>query len=94
MENYVRNRGCRCPRCMAWDLMGATVLITLGVLFLLSTWAHIRFHYTWPVILIVIGVVLFLRSSAPTTGHISPGAPAAGLPAPPSAAETKDQSHG
>lgn len=79
---------------MAWDLMGATVLITLGTLFLLSTFAHIRFHYTWPVILIVIGVVLFLRSSGSTTGHISPGGAAAGIPAPPSAAETtKDPSH-
>lgn len=77
---------------MAWDLMGAAVLITLGVLFLLSTWAHIRFHNTFPVVLIVIGVVLFLRSSAPTTGHIPPGA--AGIPAPPSAPETKDPSHG
>ena len=79
---------------MAWDLMGAAMLITLGVLFLLSSWAHVSFHYTWPVILIVIGVVLFLRSSAPTTGHVQPGAPAAGTPAPPSAAETKDPSHG
>lgn len=78
---------------MAWDLMGAAVLITVGVLFLLSVWAHVQFHYTWPVILIVIGVVLFLRSSAPTTGHIPPGAPAAGPPAPPSVPDTKDPSH-
>ena len=79
---------------MAWDLMGAAMLITVGALFLLSIWAHVRFHHTWPVILIVIGVVLFLRSSAPTTGHIPPGAPAAGIPAHTSAPETKDQSHG
>jgi hypothetical protein len=80
---------------MAWDLMGAAVLITIGVLFLLSTWAHVRFHNTFPVILIVIGVVLFLRASGSTAGHISPGAPAAGLPAPPSVPETpKDPSHG
>jgi hypothetical protein len=84
---------------MAWDLMGATVLVTLGVLFLLSVWAHIRFHYTWPVILIVIGVVLFLRSSGSTAGHMAPGAPAANLSAPPGAPDatpdtTKDPSHG
>jgi predicted tellurium resistance membrane protein TerC len=79
---------------MAWDLMGAAMLITVGVLFLASVWAHVRFHYTWPVILIVIGVVLFLRSSAPTTGHIPPGPLAAGTPAPPSIPETpKDPSH-
>jgi cytochrome c oxidase assembly factor CtaG len=83
-------------RCMAWDLMGAAVLITLGVLFLLSTWAHVRFHNTFPVILIVIGVVLFLRASGSTVGHIAPGAPAAGPPAPsspPNTADTKDPSH-
>lgn len=78
---------------MACDLMGAAVLITLGVLFLLSAWAHVRFHSTWPVILIVIGVVLFLRSSGSTAGHISPGAPAAGTPAPLGTPETKDPSH-
>ena len=92
MENYVRNRGCHCPRCMAWDLMGAAMLITLGVLFMLSLWAHVRFHYTWPVILIVIGTVMFLRSSGPTTGHIPPGDPVAGSPAPLAPETTKDQS--
>jgi len=92
MENYVRNRACGCQRCMAWDLMGTAMLITLGVLFLLSNWAHVSFHHTWPVILIVIGVVLFVRSSGSTAGHIPPGSPAASIPAPPSAPETKDQS--
>ena len=80
---------------MAWDLMGAAVLITLGVLFLLHFWAHIWFNHTVPVILIVIGVVLFLRSSGSITGHIPPGAAAASTPAPPSTPETtKDPSHG
>jgi len=89
---------------MAWDLMGAAMLITLGTLFLLSVWAHVRFHYTWPVILIVLGVMMFLRSSGSTAGHISPGAAATNLPAPPSATQatteatapdtTKDPSHG
>ena len=77
---------------MVWDLMGAAVLITLGVLFLLSSWAHLGFHNTWPVLLIVIGIMLYLRSSGSTAGHIPPGAPAAGSSAPPSAPETKDQS--
>jgi len=73
------------------------MLITLGVLFLLSTMAHIRFHNTFPVILIVIGVVLFLRSTGSTAGHIQPGAATAGTLPPPSAPETpetKDPSHG
>ena len=96
MENYVRNRGCRCIRCMAWDLMGAAVLITLGVLLLLQHLVHVSFWiHTWPVLLIVIGVVLFLRSAGSTAGHIiPPDAPAAGTPAAPSAPETKDPSHG
>jgi len=97
LENYVRNRACRCVRCLAWDMMGAAMLITLGVLFLLSTMAHIRFHNTFPVILIVIGVVLFLRSTGSTAGHIQPGAPAAGTLPPPSAPDTpeaKDPTHG
>lgn len=92
MDTYVRNRACRCGRCMACDLMGAAVLITLGVLFGLSTWARVSFHYTWPVILIVIGLVKFLQASGPTTGHIPPGAPAAGIAATPAAPETKEQS--
>lgn len=82
---------------MAWDLMGSAMLITLGALFLLSTMAHIRFHNTFPVVLIVIGVVLFLRSTGSTAGHIQPGGAAASTPPPAGASETpesKDPSHG
>ncbi len=82
---------------MAWDMMGAAMLITLGVLFLLSTMAHIRFHNTFPVVLIVIGVMLFLRSTGSTAGHIPPGGAAAGTLPPPSTPdtpETKDPTHG
>ncbi len=82
---------------MAWDLMGPAMLITLGVLFLLSTLAQIRFHNTFPVILIVIGLVLFLRSTGSTAGHIPPGGAAADILPPASAPgtpETKDPSHG
>lgn len=100
MENYVRNRACGCQRCMACDLTGAAMLITLGTLFLLSVWAHIRFHNTWPVILIVLGVMMFLRASGSTVGHISPGGAAPGPPTTPSSSATtapdttKDPSHG
>lgn len=84
---------------MAWDMMGAAMLITLGVLFLLSTMAHIRFHNTFPVVLIVIGVMLFLRSTGSTAGHIPPGGAAAGTSPLPGVPETtpettKDPSHG
>jgi hypothetical protein len=53
--------------------MGPAVLITLGVLFLLSEgtpYDWLEFHHTWPALLIVIGLVLFLQHSAPATGHV------------------------
>ncbi len=35
MIPYIRNKNCPCVRCRAHGMMGAAVLITLGVLFLL-----------------------------------------------------------
>lgn len=68
---------CGCMRCTAQCSMGAAVLITLGVLFLLENLTY-RFDFgrTWPLLLIVIGVVAFLRSSGSTEGHIESGPPA------------------
>jgi len=45
------------------------VLITLGVLFALQAYAGHPFDRTWPILLIVIGVVKILQRVAPTTGH-------------------------
>lgn len=70
---YYRNRACSCGRCRIRGAMGPTILITIGVLFLLETLDVVSFHYTWPVILIVIGAVQVLAHSAPATGHIQPG---------------------
>lgn len=70
---YRYNPSCGCARCRAHGYMGPAVLITLGVLFLL---AQVSSHYwldfdrTWPALLIVIGLMLFLRHSAPIDGHI------------------------
>jgi hypothetical protein len=53
--------------------MGPVVLITIGVLFLLDQMGHMHwmdFGYTWPALLIVIGLVLLLQHSASTYGHI------------------------
>jgi hypothetical protein len=53
--------------------MGPAVLITLGVLFLLaqvSSTYWLSFDRTWPALLIVIGLVSFLRHSAPIDGHV------------------------
>jgi cell wall-active antibiotic response 4TMS protein YvqF len=52
--------------------MGPAILITLGVLFLLSQMHGGRFNFdnTWPVLLVVIGVLLLASSLAPKDGHI------------------------
>ena len=42
------------------SLIAGSILIGLGVLFLLQTLDIARFHLTWPVILIVIGVLWLL----------------------------------
>jgi hypothetical protein len=53
--------------------MGPAVLITLGVLFLLSQATNLywlEFNHTWPALLIVIGLVLFLQHSSSAQGHV------------------------
>lgn len=75
MANQTR---CSCARCTCRGLMWPAILITLGVLFLLdqSRGEYFSFHYTWPVILLVIGAVKLAESMASTAGHISgPTAP-------------------
>jgi hypothetical protein len=81
---------CGCARCRTRRMMGPAIVFTLGVLFLLDTLNVISFwHGTWPVILLVIGVVKLIQSSASTEGHnpsLSTGAcPSGGQipPAPP-----------
>lgn len=69
-DRYVERLACcNCARCRTRGLMGPAVLVTLGVLLLLSEFHVARFHYTWPVILIVIGLVKVLIASASTEGH-------------------------
>jgi hypothetical protein len=52
--------------------MGPAVVITVGVLFLFHQMRGGAFDFgnTYPLILIVIGVILLASSIAPTTGHI------------------------
>jgi Domain of unknown function (DUF5668) len=82
MEIYRSNRACGCMRCRFRGIMGAVVLMTVGVLFLLQTldMFNLNFHQTWPLLLISIGVVKMLQRSASTEGHVQP--PAVGLPFP------------
>ena len=82
MSYYSANPRCRCGRCRMAGMMGPAVLITLGILFLFDrssfAWAW-NFNRTWPVLLIVIGIVKVLQYTAPVDGHI----PVGYIPAPP-----------
>lgn len=73
MAIYIRNRYCSCLRCRTRGLMGGAILITLGVLFLLDQYNVAPFDNTWPVLLIVIGLLSFAARSASTEGHVQPG---------------------
>jgi len=63
---------CNCRRCTIRSLMGPAVIITVGVLFLLEqTRSGFSFGQTWPVILVVIGIISLASAMAPMDGHIS-----------------------
>jgi hypothetical protein len=72
MSGYTRNRHCPCARCRAHGLMGAALIITVGVLFLLDTNGIIWFNQSWPVLLLVVGAFIFMARSASTENHIEP----------------------
>jgi hypothetical protein len=51
------------------SMVGGTVLIGLGVMFLLSTWLRIDvWGFFWPGLLIVLGVAILMRSRAAPAG--------------------------
>jgi hypothetical protein len=86
MDNYQSNQTCcYCMRCRTRGLMGPVVLVTLGVLFLLSEFHVASFHRTWPILLIMIGLVKVLGGNLDNTGHIDVNAPppTSATPAPP-----------
>lgn len=63
--------------------MGPVVLVTLGILFLLGEFQVVSFGRSWPILLIAIGVVKVLGSSADTGGHIDIATPPGDVPPPP-----------
>jgi len=71
-DYYVRNRACRCPRCASHWLLGPAVLITIGVLFLFEQLRIMSFGRSFPILLIVIGVIKIAQRTAPDMGHIQP----------------------
>lgn len=84
---------CRCQCCAIDGLMGPAIITTIGVLFLVGQLTHggsFSFFHTWPVILVVIGVIKLASAIAPRTGHVSdgdrPSPPPAAPPTPPPSA--------
>jgi Domain of unknown function (DUF5668) len=86
------NDRCNCRRCTIRSLMGPGIIITIGVLFLLSEMRGGDYDF-WrmsPVILIVVGFISLASALAPMDGHVSsnvssnapavaaPGAPGSG----------------
>ncbi len=77
---------CACRRCTIRSLMGPAIIITVGVLFLLDQirGGNLSFDNTYPVTLIVIGVISLAAAASSTEGHVSgPASPAVpGAPGP------------
>jgi hypothetical protein len=75
MDNYQANQSGYRMRCSSRGLMGPVVLVTLGVLFLLSEFHVASFHRTWPILLIMIGLVKVLGGKLDTGGDVEVSAP-------------------
>jgi hypothetical protein len=75
---------CHCQSCTIRGLVGSAVVMTMGVLWLLHETHGGRFDFgsTWPVILIVIGLLHLASSMASREGHVNPP-PLSAPPAPP-----------
>jgi hypothetical protein len=82
MSNRVR---CHCQSCTIRSLTGPAAVITIGILFLLHQvrGGYFYFGNTWPVILVVIGVLQLASSIVPRDGHIEPQASVMPSPPPP-----------
>ena len=66
------------PRYHTRRLMGPAIITTVGILFLLSELRVAHFDRTWPIILLVIGGVKLLQSSAMGVGPSNPPGPGVG----------------
>jgi hypothetical protein len=73
---------CYCERCRTRGLMWPTVLITVGFLSLLEDFTRFDWNRTWPVLILVIGVVMLLRSNASWEGHVQVNDPNQAPPPP------------
>ena len=102
---YRYNRRCSCDRCKAHALMAPAILVTIGVLCLLSEFGgwQVNFDHTWPILLIVIGGVILVKRNGSMEGHVDPAqeyvvlqqpivvANPAAMPAPPAQSNSEVQ---
>ncbi|MBZ5725763.1 MAG: DUF5668 domain-containing protein [Acidobacteriia bacterium] len=70
-------------RSMIRAIRGPITLITLGVLFALNNFTRFHFEQTWPVLLIVFGLLSLLRRGVEAAPLQPPGAPPYAYPPPP-----------
>lgn len=79
---------CRCQSCMIRGLTGPAIVITIGVLFLLHQvhGRYLDFGNTWPILLLVVGLLQLGSALASREGHVdtTPAPPAVPPAAPPS----------
>jgi hypothetical protein len=85
MESYVPSRTCPCLRCKANELLAPALLVTFGALFLVDNLHWSSFGRTWPLILIVLGGIRTMQTTASTRGH----AVDAAIDPPPAAADAE-----
>jgi hypothetical protein len=88
---------CRCQSCTIRGLTGPAIVITIGVLFLLheTQGGHFDFQNTWPVILLVIGLLQLASAFSSREGHVDsqPPVPVPTPPAPPAPPVDPPQSY-
>ena len=68
MTDQMRVR-CSCARCRMHGLMGPVIIITIGVIFLLSEYTRYGIGHLWPLILIIVGVFRLAKSMVSNEGH-------------------------
>src|SRR5580692_10504448 len=83
-RNWERSqRICGCGRCGTRWLMGPSMVLTTGILFLFHTMNIAELNRTWPAWILVVGIVKLLQSNASSAGHVGPLPPGPGVIAPP-----------
>jgi len=85
---------CTCQSCTIRGFIGPAIVITLGVLLLLNEvrGGSLYFGNTWPVLLVVIGLIHLASSLASREGHVQPPPPVVAPPPPPAPPMANPQS--